>query len=191
MTNKEWWNEETASENTSDFLKLKVGDTKLRVLTNFTKVLTLFRGVYPNSKYAGHVADSYVPKEGESVQLSGWAWVIDRETGDLKIAQFGKGILSSLTQLKTDPEYSYDGFPMPYDVTIKNTGDGPNRYSIIPARQNTDVTEAEMNMLNKQKSIKDIISAIVEKQNKGGEVSQAKPEIAYPTEEINPNDIPF
>ena len=165
LKKKEWWEE--ASDNAgSDFYDLKVGSSRVRVLTRFERVNSLFQGVYPNSKYIGKVDDNYVPKDNEKVNVQGWAWIIDRATGELKIAQFGRAILTAITALKNNPDYAFDDFPMPYDITINNTGEGANRYTITPARQNTEVTEEEMAQLNKKKTIADIIVAIDNKQKK-------------------------
>jgi hypothetical protein len=160
-----WWENES-SDNGSDFYEMKVGQNKMRILTQFERVNSLFQGEFPNSKYVGKVADTYVPKAGETVTLQGWAWIIDRETGELKIGQFGKAILTQITALKNNPEYAFETMPMPYDITINNTGEGANRYSITPARQNTDITEVEMTALNKKKSIADILLAMENKQSK-------------------------
>lgn len=169
---KDWWEEETDSSG-SDFYELKVGASRVRVLTRFERVNSLFQGVYPNSKYVGKVDDDYIPKENEKVNVQGWAWIIDRATGELKIAQFGRAILTSITALKNNPDYAFEDFPMPYDITINNTGEGANRYSITPARQNSDVTEEEMTKLNKKKTIAEIIVAMENKQKKGPEYPEA------------------
>lgn len=164
MENKQWWEEQT-NDSGSDFYEMKVGANKMRILTQFERVNSLFQGVFPNSKYVGKVGDEYVPKEGEKVNLQGWAWIIDRTSGELKIAQFGKAILTQITALKNNPDYAFDGFPMPFDLTINNTGEGANRYSITPARQNTEITADEMAQLNKKKTISQIIQAIDDKQS--------------------------
>jgi hypothetical protein len=150
----------------------------------------LFQGEYPNSKYVGKVEDTYTPKAGEKVNIQGWAWIIDRETSELKIGQFGKAILTQITALKNNPEYAFDGFPMPFDITINNTGEGANRYSITPARQNTDITTEEMEALNKKKTVADILLAMENKQGGNKNTGGVDPK-DYPKEDIKPEDIPF
>jgi len=166
MENTNWWENNETMDSGDDFYKMKVGANKMRILTQFERVNSLFQGEFPNSKYVGKVADTYVPKAGEKVNLQGWAWIIDRETGELKIGQFGKAILTQITALKNNPEYAFESFPMPYDIVINNTGEGANRYSITPARQNTDITAEEMEALNKKKTVADIILAMENKQSK-------------------------
>jgi len=185
--NTSWWESEATNDSGSDFFEMKVGANKVRILTQFERVNSLFVGVYPNSKYVGKVADDYIPKEGEKVNLQGWAWIIDRESGALKIAQFGKAILTQITALKNNPEYAFETFPVPYDMTINNTGEGANRYSITPARQNTDITAKEMAELNKKKTIPQIIKAIDDKQS-GKKDPMSKTIENYP--EANETNVP-
>ena len=182
--NKQWWESSEVTEgSTNDFYEVKVGDQKLRILTKFERVLILYKGVFPNSKYVGQVDDSYKPAPDESVTLQGWAWGIVRETGEMKILQFGKSILQKITTLKNNPEYKFEGFPMLYDITLSNTGDGPNRYSITPARQNTDITSEEMEKLNKVKPIAEIITKIRNKQDE--KANPSKP-VEYPKSDGQP-----
>lgn len=197
---KKWWEDfpESESQNReSDFHKLKVGENKVRILTQFEKANQLYEGVYPNSKYLGLVEDDYVPKKGEEVVVQGWAWAVIRETGELKILQVGKGILKLLAQLRANEEYAFEDFPMPYDVNIHNTGDGPTRYSITAARKNSEVSPEEVAELEKKTPVENIIKRIKEKaggkvlERVAPEVKAAKEPIEYPADEINPDDIPF
>lgn len=189
---KQWWEKESEQNNqVNDFHKLAVGDTKVRVLTQFERVNQLFEGVYPNSKYVGMVDDLYLPKKDESLNVQGWAWAILRDTGELKILQVGKGILKLLAQLRANDEYAFDDFPMPYDLTIHNTGDGPNRYSVTASRKNSDVTPEEEAELAKKTPIADIIKKIRDKKE-GGATERVEPiKVEYPEEDINTEDIPF
>lgn len=171
----------------SDFFTIRVGKNPVRVLSDFVKVENIFKGQYPNSKYKGILTAGYQLASDEAVTMQGWAWIIDRETGELKIGQFGKNILGAIVALKKDPEYAFGEFPMPYDITISNTGEGASRYSVIAARTNTPVTDAEMAALNKKKSIADIVAAIVDKQNKPAETANTT--VYYPESNIKAEDI--
>jgi len=102
----------------------------------------------------------------------------------VKIVKFGSGILSSLAKLKNEGEYSWGDMPMPFDITLSNSGNGPARYTVTPARSNTELTAAEKEILSKKKPIEAIVQAIVDKQSKkGGEAP------VYP--ESNGDEIPF
>lgn len=171
----------------SQWYKLKEGTNRMRIMTDFFKVENINRG----KTYGGIISEFNKPIKDDKVTTKAWSWAIVRgEVDEFKIVQFGKTILGQLVELKNSSEYSFDGFPMSFDIDIKAKGAGTMEveYTIIPARQNTDVTQAEMEALNKLKTIPEIVAKIIEKQD--GKVSSAKG-IEYPKEEINPADIPF
>jgi hypothetical protein len=175
----------------SDFLSLKVGKNPIRILSDFKKVENVFKGKYPNSTYQRINLSGTQLAADETITTQGWAWVIDRTTGELKIGQFGVSILTAIKAIKDNPDYAFDTFPMPYDITINNTGDGANRYSVVAARQNTEVTADEIAKLNKKKTIADIVQAIIDKQSKPAGVSTEKVEttVEYPDEKIDADNI--
>lgn len=178
----------------SDFFTLPVGDTKIRILTDFVEVKTAWIGEYPNSKPAGIVYEGRVLNANEKVTSAGWAWAVIKTVNkatvdEVKIIKFPMGLIGKIAKLKSDPEYSWEDMPMPFDITIGNTGDGGGRYSVTPARANSEVTEKELATLNKKKPIESIVEAIVNKQTGG--VEEKKDTVEYPTEEINPEDVPF
>lgn len=170
---------------TSDFFRFKEGSNKMRILTDFQLVKSVWKGQTP-------LGIDYVGREtsdGETIRTQGWAWAYLLETSELKIVQFGKVILSQLVELKNSAEYHFDNFPMPYDIDIKakDAGKQTVTYTVIPARANREVSEAEMSALNKKKPIKDIIELMLEKQQiKGG-----KDTIEYPKEENHLDEQPF
>jgi len=187
--NKDWFEDEGEAKQESDFYKMKVGDNKVRVLTQFERVDQLFEGEYPNGKYAGMVDEEYRAKGSEKVSTQGWAWGVDRETGGVKIMQFGRGILKLIAGLRASDEYAFNEYPMPYDITIKNTGEGPARYSIVAARKNTEITEDEQVELDKKTAISDIIKKIKEKGGNTDNKAENKAEAGtYPQPE---GDIAF
>lgn len=173
--------EVTSSE--SDFFTLPVGDTKLRILTDFVEVKTLWEGEYPNSKSLGIVEGNPKVSAGQKVQSKGWAWatvknVNGSEINEVRIIQFSMGLIGKIAKLKSDGDYAWEDMPMPFDITISNTGEGGNRYSITPARNNTPVSEKEEELLKKKKSLEDIVSAIVDKQS--GKKVELSDSVDYP-----------
>ena len=182
--NKKWWESAEDSNSDSDFFKIPVGDTRVRILTSFVRVNQLSKGEYPNADLLGMVDDTYQAAKDEKVSTQGWAWAIIRATGEIKILTLGTSILKALTTLKMNPEYTFDDLP-PYDIIIHNTGVGGDRYSIMAARQNTEVTAEEVAELNKKKAIADIIELI--KNKKHGKPVEAP--VDYPKEDSS--NIPF
>lgn len=154
-------------ETGSDFHRLETGDTKIRVLTDFVEVKQVWEGVYPNSKPLGMLRKGQTLGSGQSVKTSGWAWTIVRgeKSDTMKIITFPMSIISKLANLKKSDDYAWEDMPMPYDVTIHNTGEGGDRYSITPARQNTELTEEELADLEAKNSIEEIVEKIKDKQS--------------------------
>lgn len=178
-------------EKSNDFYKLQEGSNKIRIMTDFVRVESINRG----GKYGGIVGGDTQPtkqdiKDG-AVQIKGWAWAIVRATGELKIMQFGKTILGQLVALRANEEYSFTDFPMPYDIDVQAKGAGTKEvvYTVVPARQNTDISEEEMEALNKETPIGQIVQSIIDKQD--GKSPKKQEAVEYPKEEINPDDIPF
>jgi hypothetical protein len=158
----------------SDYFNFPIGDTKLRVLTQPVGVKQYFKDgkyVTVDEKYTGP----------EKVNTKGWAWCIIRGSEELKIVKFPYSIIKKVQELMVNDEYQFDGFPMPYDLTIKATGEGlERRYEVTASRKNTEVTEDEKALLDKKTPIKDILQKMKEK--------VAKTPIAYPEPE---GEIPF
>lgn len=151
-----WDNEEPKSSG-SDFFKIPEGKTKLRILTDFVKVQTVWEGVYPNSKPVGAFTGQTL-RDDQSVQTKGWCWI--ETDGELKILQTPVAIIKKLAELKQNPEYAWEEMPMPFDITIANSGEGPNRYSVEPARQNTPVSEEILTKLADSTPIEEVIERI-------------------------------
>lgn len=196
----------------SDFYKMVEGANRMRILTDFVEVRSKndgkkFEGLssftdQEEKKWidGGALNDKGYPVRRISTQ--GWAWAIIRNAKDgdeLKIVKFGSTILGQLVALRHNVEYAFDTMPMPYDITVNATGAGTKEveYTVTPARQNTDVTEAEMAKLNKKKTIATIVQAIKDKQDgktpvkTETEADKSFAKVDYPAEEINAEDIPF
>lgn len=78
--------------------------------------------------------------------------VLERATGQVKLLDKGNAIFKRLKKLALDPEY---GDLRQYDVTINMSGDKRDfqsiEYDVVPARQNTPLTEAEKTLYEEKK----------------------------------------
>lgn len=144
-------------------------------------------------------------------------WIIDRVDGKLKLYKIPYEIMKQIGALQKDPDYQFEELPMPYDITINAIKAGTKEvsYSVVPARSNTPITLEEMEALNAESSTKEIVEKMQEKQiakhkeeglwvdpdvrarayvESTKSVRPTKPmeePVEYPTEDINPEDIPF
>lgn len=126
---------------------------------------------------------------------------------DLKIVDLPNKIAEKIYNLKRDKEMgtNFDGFPLPYDVKIvvsrkKVANPGPKdiEYDLIASPKRVEVTEAEKMQLEKKTPISQILERMYEKQREqtegtggGGDEQSSSGGIEYPTDDIDPNDIPF
>lgn len=122
----------------------------------------------------------------------------------MKLAKFGNKIMKQLDALAENEDYSFDEFPMPYDITINaiSAGTAEVVYSVVPSPKLIPLTAEELDSLSKEYSTADIVKTMKEKQMKKdgtmpasapgqGDGQQASSHIEYPQEDINPDDIPF
>lgn len=155
-------------ESGSDFFRIPEGDTRLRILTEFEKVEQVWEGEFPNAKLVGFKEDGAIIGANQKVRTSGWSWCLIN--GELKIVTFPRSLVAKIANLKRSEDYAFDDWPMPYDITIHNTGEGGDRYSITPARKNEPVSEDILVDLEAVKPIPDIIKAIQDKRSGGGDI---------------------
>lgn len=167
---------EKGQEREDLYFKFPVGNTKIRVLSDFTASHSLFEGEYPNGKFVRKLDRYENPKDGFKVKTSWNAWAL---VGDqLKVIQFPYSLMKQFKALTDDPEWGFRGFPMSHDVTIGNTGDGGARYSLIGSPKRSDVPADVMASLEKRTAKSKHAS------------SPAMTADNYP-DEIDPKDIPF
>lgn len=165
----------------SDFFKFPTGDTKIRIMTEMVQVKQIVEGVYPDTKLLGMVQEGQKLTADQKIKVSGWAWC-NVEGEGLKIITFPYSLIKQIGALKQMPDYSWEDMPMPYEITVKNTGKGGDRYSITPARENTEVDSDVVADLESKTTIEEIVNKIKDKaENK--EVDKKFEELEYPESE--------
>lgn len=130
-----------------DYLKLKEGDNRLRLMSEC------------------------IPHAGEYQGKKNFKWlcyVLDRRDGKVKPMFMPHTIYKQIVALQQNPDYEFVDVPMPYDLTVNAKGAGTKDvvYTLMPARKNTELTGAEMKLLDEQKPLKDLQKALKEKQGK-------------------------
>lgn len=185
MQNDNWGFPETEAKKSTDFYDLTAGDHKMRVLTQPIPV----RSYYKDGAFT-QVDEDY--KGPEKVILRGWVWAIIRGGEEIKIVKLPYSVIKMIQQLRADSEYAFDDFPMPYDITIKATGEKLTReYVVSASRKNTAVTAVEQAELEKKTPIADIVQKIRDKKEESQDEVKESKELPQPTEDINISDIPF
>jgi hypothetical protein len=148
-------------DKTSDFYKFVVGENKIRLMSVPVKVKQVWK-------------EDHFEFVGDDVQVAPkyWAWAIIRETSEMKIVKLPYSVVKLLQQLMAQEEYSFENYPMPYDLTITATGeDKERRYTVTAARKNTDITAEETEEISRKTKIEDILQKMKDKANAGKETS--------------------
>lgn len=99
--------------------------------------------------------------------------IFDRSDNQLKIAFLNGQVMRPISELKKNPEYTYDSIP-PYDITIIKEKEGEiirkdgkkftrYRYSVMGSRKDTPFTEEEKKQLSEATTIPDFVERMKEK----------------------------
>lgn len=140
----------------SDYFQFgdKKATYRMRILNEPTVIATHFTGV------GGKVAVVCVGKDKgcklhgkdeagadykkPSIKLS--TYIIDRADGKVKLADLPLSLSYSFNDLQEDDDFTFDEFPMPYDVKIihdPENSDPKAKYRLTPVPNRSDLTEAE------------------------------------------------
>lgn len=191
-----------AMRGTAESYKFKDGENRIRILgtpKKFFKAYVPVQGV--GFLYLWH--DCGI--QGTMKYLAhAWVYQTDREGNDtsfIAIIELSMKTMQAIVDLMLSEEHKFDSFPMPYDIDINvsNAGSISAIYSVNPVGENSPVPDQAMIELSEQKSsIEEILEKRKEESKQkweqkgkaymnGGEL----PTVEYPTDDINPTDIPF
>ena len=174
--------EELTSKGDTNYLKLKVGDNKVRIVSEFAKRVQHFK----QGDCIGEGCPNCVGEDSNpSAQYI--CWVIDRTDSVIKLAQFGMGIMKMLKALSVNPQYKFDIVP-PFDITINRVGTTKEdtKYTLLPDRADTPLTATENEAITKLEPPMKLVVAFLNAQKKKLGLTSATG-----VEEVNAKDIPF
>lgn len=135
--------EEQGLSGGASYLKLQEGDNRIRLMSEC------------------------VAHEGEYQGKPTFKWlcyVIDRKDGKIKPFFMAHTIYKQIEALQMNTDYAFDEVPMPYDVTVNAKGAGTKEvvYTVVPARQNTQLTPAELALWRGTQPIAELQKALRE-----------------------------
>lgn len=127
-----------------DYLKLKEGDNRLRLM----------------SECLAH-AGEYQGKRN----FKWLCYVLDRRDGKVKPMFMPHTIYKQIVALQQNHDYEFYDVPMPYDITVNAKGAGTKDvvYTLMPARKNTELSGDEMALLRALKPLAEMQKALKEK----------------------------
>lgn len=155
----------------ADFFRFEEGSNKVRILSVWSVIAQHFMG--KKSKPAVcYGIDEGCPHHGEDTspaQVKWLLWLLDYKDSKIKLAQLPYTVIQAIGELQKTEEYGFEEVPMPYDIDIKakNAGTKEVEYTVIPARQNSELDEKVLFEFESKKSPDDIVSAMKEKAKKG------------------------
>ena len=126
-----------------DWMNLQVGDNKVRIVSDFKDYGTHYNPKTNKSVVCVGHGQCSLCAVGDEPRVQFLGWVIDRADGKLKLLRIGYRVYEQLGKLALNEEYAFEDTPS-YDVTINRTGEGKStKYAVVPARKNTELTQAE------------------------------------------------
>lgn len=134
-----------------------------------------------------------LPHESEYKGKKNFKWltqVIDRRDGKIKPFFMPNTIYRHIESLQQSDDYSFDGVPMPYDITITAIGAGSKevKYTTTPARANTVLSEEELVAIEDTPTVQELQDKVKSNEGKKETVEEEEEE---EKEEVNVKDIPF
>ena len=102
-----------------------------------------------------------VPDEIKKTRIAYIAWIIDRQTASISLAELPYSVMKKISDMSKLSDYSFEGFLMPYDITItrEEVGSGNQKktsYDVIASRSNTPISDAFLDEFNLKEDISDV-----------------------------------
>jgi len=149
-----------------EWYNFKVGENKIRIVSLFNHFGEHWDNTEKKSVLCiGKDSGCEYCKAGDRVSPKWLGWIIDREDGEFKILKTGFQVIKQISALDESDDYGFgeDGLPK-YDIVVKREGEKlKTKYTVIPGRQDVELTEEE---LKKQKELKDPLEIIVAMKDK-------------------------
>ncbi len=184
MNNQDEWswvgNEEARKkeERSKDYFNIVEGKQQFVLLSHFARYAEAFEG----GKYRPAV-------EGDTnISMRGVCWVL--QDGVIKSAKMPYTIVKIVRELRDNPEWEFE-LPFPHVCQLSAVGAGTKevKYSLTPSPRVYEIPADIIKELEKKPAPEEIVEKM------RGNTVQLKAEesdgFEYPTDEINPEDIPF
>ncbi len=123
------------------WFKFKDGDNRVRIMSEPVPVWKAFNR---EEKTATVYVTEIEAKKNPNAKKRYAMWVLNRDAENkMQVLEVGASIIDQIGDLQLTTDYTFEVSP-PYDLTIRKTGNGlETEYKVIPARQNTELTEDE------------------------------------------------
>lgn len=195
-------------QNSSGWLAFESGDNRIRILTEPTTYPEHFNEIGYKGICIGHddncpgclqadqakeagKEDLYAKIRTNSKYL---VYALDRRDGQIKLTKLTYGVWKQIVDFGTDPDWNFVGFPLPVDTNIRvdKTAGPAGYYKVVPSPNRIVLTNGELAELTSLTPTDIIVQKVKDKKIKelSGKPAVAEP-VPYPTDDIEPGDIPF
>lgn len=149
----------------SEYLKWKDGENRIRIVSEPVKVFKSFDRANKEAKVftkEENAASFNAQLDKESYKERGakprfLMYVIERETGLIKQAEFGPQLMSEFLDLATSSVSGFESLP-PYDMVVTKSGVGiETEYKLLADRRDTPLTPAEELLVTSLKPISELL----------------------------------
>ncbi len=163
FTNLDEVSEKYGIKSNDSWLKLVDGDNRIRIISEFEDYGVHYLKDEKKSVICIGKDQCKLCKKNIEVRCQFLGWVIDRSDNQVKLFRTGYSVIKQISELAKSSEYGFEGIP-PYDIIINKKGQGlETKYSVLPARQNTPLTESELQLITTLEDPKEIINNMKEK----------------------------
>jgi 6-phosphogluconate dehydrogenase len=169
-------------EKSKDYFSIVEGKQQFVLLTHFAPLAQVFD---PATKKYRAAEDG-----DQNVSVKGVCYVW--QDGCIKQAKMPYTVVKAIRELRDDPEWEF-AFPFPHAITLSATNAGTKEveYGITPSPKKVEIPQSVMDELAKKWTPEQVVEKIKEKGSSPSSAPAAAPKVEYPTEDINPEDIPF
>lgn len=146
-----------------DKFKFKVGDNPIRIVTELEEYPAHFVKA-EGKQYTCLGKKCAFCAKGTKIDLKFIGWIIDRtekkEGHQFKLCFFPYSIYKQIGVYSMSKDYAFDSIP-PYDINVKREGEELlTRYTVLPDRKDSELTESEMSAIVNLKQPKEIVNSM-------------------------------
>ncbi len=165
-----------------EYFNIEEGSNRFVLLSNLAPLAQVFEG----GKYRAAVEGD----DSSKISTKGLGWVY--QDGMVKLAKIPYVVVKQLRGLQQNPDWEWK-LPFPHVLTLMAEGAGTKevKYSLTPAPKEVEVPKDILDILAKKPTPAEMVEK--EKNRGKGDTKEDTREapIEYPSEDIDPADIPF
>ncbi len=134
-----------------DYYKFQEGDNRIRILSEGAIIASHFfgKGVRPSICYGINKGCPFHKEDDKSASVKYSCYILDRVDDQIKLADIPYSIIKKVGDLQLDSEWSFEYFPMPYDIKVvyKPNESPANMYSVVASPKRDPLSQIVVDKL--------------------------------------------